>query len=69
MSSGNEFDYVIIGAESAGCTLVNRLTRDRDVHVLAIQAGGSDRGPLVSVPVGVNNGAARWSFVSSGVAS
>ena len=46
------FDYVIVGAGSAGCTLANRLTEDRDVRVLVIEAGGSDRCPLISVPLG-----------------
>jgi len=46
------FDYVIVGAGSAGCTLANRLTEDRDVRVLVLEAGGSDRCPLISVPLG-----------------
>jgi 4-pyridoxate dehydrogenase len=50
--SKNAFDYVIVGAGSAGCTLANRLTEDRDVRVLVIEAGGSDRCPLISVPLG-----------------
>ena len=50
--SNNEFDYVIVGAGSAGCALANRLTEDRDVRVLVIEAGGSDRCPLISVPLG-----------------
>jgi 4-pyridoxate dehydrogenase len=50
--SDNEFDYIIVGAGSAGCTLANRLTEDPDVRVLVIEAGGSDRCPLISVPLG-----------------
>ena len=50
--SDSEFDYVIIGAGSAGCTLASRLTEDPDVRVLVIEAGGSDRCPLISVPLG-----------------
>ena len=46
------FDYVIVGAGSAGCTLANRLTEDRDVSVLLIEAGGSDRCPIITVPLG-----------------
>ncbi|MEJ2374664.1 MAG: choline dehydrogenase [Pseudolabrys sp.] len=48
----NAFDYVIVGAGSAGCTLANRLTENSDVRVLVIEAGGSDRCPLISVPLG-----------------
>jgi 4-pyridoxate dehydrogenase len=50
--SNHEFDYVIVGAGSAGCTLANRLTEDSDIRVLVIEAGGSDRCPLISVPLG-----------------
>jgi len=46
------YDYVIVGAGSAGCTLANRLTEDPDVSVLLIEAGGSDRSPLITVPLG-----------------
>ena len=46
------FDYIIIGAGSAGCTLANRLSADRDVRVLLIEAGGWDRHPFVKLPLG-----------------
>ena len=51
---GNEksFDYVIVGAGSAGCTLANRLTEDPEIRVLMIEAGGSDRHPYITVPLG-----------------
>ncbi len=46
------FDYIIVGAGSAGCTLANRLSADRDVRVLLIEAGGWDRHPFVKLPLG-----------------
>ncbi len=45
------YDYVIIGAGSAGCVLASRLTEDRDIRVLLIEAGGRDRHPLTRLPI------------------
>ena len=47
------FDYVIVGAGSAGCVLANRLTEDRSVRVCLIEAGGQDRSPFIHIPLGV----------------
>ncbi len=47
-----EFDYVIVGAGTAGCVLANRLTEDADVSVLLIEAGGKDDYHWIHVPVG-----------------
>ena len=46
------FDYIIVGAGSAGCTLANRLSADPDVRVLLLEAGGWDRHPFVKLPLG-----------------
>src|SRR5580704_7939084 len=46
------YDYVIVGAGSAGCTLANRLTEDAGARVLIIEAGGWDRDPWIHIPLG-----------------
>jgi choline dehydrogenase len=46
------FDYIIVGAGTAGCLLANRLSADRNVQVLLIEAGGKDDYPWIHIPVG-----------------
>ncbi len=47
-----DYDYVIVGAGTAGCVLANRLTADGRTRVLLLEAGGSDRYHWVQIPVG-----------------
>jgi len=48
----NEFDYIIVGAGSAGCVLAHRLTESGRHRVLVLEAGGSDRRVWLRVPIG-----------------
>jgi len=60
------FDYVIVGAGSAGCVLANRLSRDADRRVLLLEAGGEDDYFWIKIPVGylytIGNPRTDWCF-------
>ena len=48
----NDFDYIIVGAGTAGCVVATRLSASRKNNVLLLEAGGSDRRFWIRVPVG-----------------
>ena len=66
MESAGKYEYIIIGAGSAGCVLANRLTQDADISVLLIEAGGKDDYVWIHIPVGylycINNPRTDWLF-------
>jgi choline dehydrogenase len=66
-----EFDYVIVGAGSAGCVLANRLSADPKVKVLLLEAGGRDNWIWFHIPVGylfaIGNPRSDWMFKTEAV--
>src|SRR5947209_17877097 len=61
-----DYDYIIVGAGSAGCVLANRLSADADTRVLLLEAGGRDNWIWFHIPVGylfaIGNPRADWMF-------
>jgi len=61
-----EFDYIIVGAGTAGCLLANRLTRDPQISVLLLEAGGKDDYHWIHIPVGylycIGNPRTDWRY-------
>lgn len=68
MKDHQEFDYIILGAGSAGCVLANELSQDSNNQVLILEAGPMDRKLLIHIPAGVysvyKDPAINWNYDS-----
>ena len=63
-----EYDYIVVGAGSAGCVIANRLSQDFSNKVLLLEAGGSDRRFFVQMPIGYgvtyHQKAVNWMYMT-----
>ncbi|MBT5193701.1 MAG: choline dehydrogenase, partial [Rhodospirillaceae bacterium] len=63
-----KFDYIIVGAGSAGCVLANRLSEDPGTSVLLLEFGGGDGSPFIQMPtalsIPMNSPRYNWGFAS-----
>ncbi|QTD56773.1 choline dehydrogenase [Parasphingorhabdus cellanae] len=73
MPTASDWDYIIIGAGSAGCVLANRLTEDGKNRVLLLEAGGSDKNILIQMPTALSYPMAsdtyNWGYMSESEAA
>ena len=68
MQGSDSYDYIVVGAGSAGCVLANRLTTSGRHRVLLLEAGGRDTNPWIHIPVGYGktftDGRVNWLYRS-----
>jgi len=68
LESAGHYDYIIIGAGSAGCVLANRLSNDPDMNILLVEAGGRDDYVWIHIPVGylhcIGNPRTDWMYAT-----